>query len=142
MILVFVIVAIAWNTEMCINCDKHGHCPMRFWDRNQHVGTVHRCLCHEDFNHCVVDLDTDIPDIDDVEKGRNDDGEAQYDVKLHGTTTPGPTTTTTTLAPEVVEALGFDVGEILFISSRRATAGGKPVNASFTHNNLFRSAGR
>ena len=90
---------------MCIHCDEFGHCPMRFWDSNQHIGSVYRCLCHSDFNLCVVDLESDIPYF---KEGKGGD-EAEEEIEPGVTATTAPTTTTTTPEPEVVEAFGFEV---------------------------------
>jgi hypothetical protein len=102
-----------WKERLCTECVAElGHCPMRFYSGSQETPKIHEeadiCLCHSDYNHCIANNENgEIPEIQpsaEIDKLNFTDfsmapGERQVTT----------TTTTTTQAPEIRQALGFDV---------------------------------
>ncbi|PAV61047.1 hypothetical protein WR25_10364 [Diploscapter pachys] len=107
----------SWKEKLCAECvDGSGHCPMRFYKGNEQYekikDQVDLCLCHREYNHCVQTReDSVILEIDpnDELDTLNVTQRAEWQKQLQKNI---PTTTTTTEAPEIAAALGFDDEEI------------------------------
>ena len=106
---------------MCNECRAElGHCPMRFYNGSQNNPKVHDemdvCLCHNEYNHCIANNENgEIPEIipsDDIET-------VDFIKKLEAKnleSSQKTTTTTTTQAPEIRQAMGFEVIICVLIS--------------------------
>lgn len=89
---------------------------MRFYDGPQDKPSIHEdidvCLCHNDYNHCIASNENgEIPEIQpnaDLERLDFTKSFVEASRSAAGITT----TTTTTQAPEVRQALGFEVRTI------------------------------
>lgn len=104
----------SWKEKICTECvDGTGHCPMRFYRGKQPFDVikdrehVDLCLCHKEYNHCVSNREDGVI----IEIDPNDEldtlnitarSESQMRLKQK------VTTTTTTEAPQVTQALGFE----------------------------------
>ncbi len=94
----------SWSDELCIHCDQFGHCPRRFWDEHQHIGVVHRCLCHKEFGHCLQKTEKKLPNLKDL-------GTEGFSASIPGMDPQSLDInfTATTMQPEIVDALGYEV---------------------------------
>lgn len=106
-----------WKEKLCTECvAESGHCPMRFYNGTQDKPSIHDdadvCLCHNDYNHCIASNENgEIPEIQpsaDLERLDFTKSFVEASRSAAGITT----TTTTTQAPEVRQALGFEVRSI------------------------------
>ncbi|KAI1727475.1 amiloride-sensitive sodium channel domain-containing protein [Ditylenchus destructor] len=109
-----------WKEKICTECNhKLGHCPMRFYngpmDRVQKLNSsMDVCLCHNDYNHCIGNNENG--EIPDIPPNSAVEGINFADTFVHGSTNARrdglsaafTTTTTTTQAPEVVQAMGYE----------------------------------
>ncbi|GMT14574.1 hypothetical protein PFISCL1PPCAC_5871 [Pristionchus fissidentatus] len=115
----------SWKEKVCAECvDDSGHCPMRFYkgkmkfedipreeltrEHRNMTTSVDLCLCHKEYNHCVQNNDDGvIPEIDpnDDLQTLNLTSKSYSQLEKLGRIS---TTTTTTPAPEIQKALGFD----------------------------------
>ncbi|XGW10769.1 hypothetical protein V3C99_012346 [Haemonchus contortus] len=101
-----------WKEKICTECvDDSGHCPMRFYRGKEPFENIKTmadlCLCHKEYNHCVSSREDGVIieiDPNDVLETLNvtERSESQLKVKQR------ITTTTTTEAPHVTQALGFE----------------------------------
>lgn len=93
---------------------------MRFYNGSQNNPKVHDemdvCLCHNEYNHCIANNENgEIPEIipsDDIET-------VDFIKKLEAKnleSSQKTTTTTTTQAPEIRQAMGFEVIICVLIS--------------------------
>ncbi|CAD5215699.1 unnamed protein product [Bursaphelenchus xylophilus] len=101
-----------WKEKICTECVPDlGHCPMRFYhgkqDKKKLQGDLDICLCHKEYNHCIANNENgEIPEI-----LPTFDVDHMNFTQAFVTAKPkkvGPTTTTTTEAPAVREALGYE----------------------------------
>uniref|UniRef100_A0A914Y1L3 Uncharacterized protein n=1 Tax=Panagrolaimus superbus TaxID=310955 RepID=A0A914Y1L3_9BILA len=88
---------------------------MKFYNGSQEKSDVldetDICLCHNEYNHCVANNENgEIPEIIPSEDIENLDYLKKF--PSESMNIAGTTTTTTTQAPEIREALGFDVCKI------------------------------
>uniref|UniRef100_A0A7E4WDD4 Degenerin-like protein unc-105 n=1 Tax=Panagrellus redivivus TaxID=6233 RepID=A0A7E4WDD4_PANRE len=128
-----------WKERMCVECRAElGHCPMRFYNGSQAKPHVHDemdiCLCHNEYNHCIANnANGEIPEINPSEDLESMDYEKKFAAPLGGQLKDEPTTTTTTQAPELRQALGFDelTDEIAITTQAKQnllfTVGEKPI---------------
>ncbi|ULU04323.1 hypothetical protein L3Y34_017240 [Caenorhabditis briggsae] len=103
----------SWKEKLCSECvDNTGHCPMRFYKGNELYENIKEqvdlCLCHKEYNHCVSTRDDGvIIEIDpNDELGNLDIGKkvaSQLSLREEKLAE-----TTTTEAPAVTQALGFE----------------------------------
>ncbi|CAJ0564660.1 unnamed protein product, partial [Mesorhabditis spiculigera] len=102
-----------WKERLCAECvPSSGHCPMRFYKGNEKYEDIQDkvdiCLCHKDYNHCIQNNEGNvIPEIGPEEEISSLNITAQTQKALAKAGGPKVTTTTTTEAPEVIEAMGF-----------------------------------
>ncbi|CAD5211340.1 unnamed protein product [Bursaphelenchus okinawaensis] len=101
-----------WKEKICTECVPDlGHCPMRFYNGKQEKkklqGDVDICLCHKEYNHCIANNENgEIPEI-----LPTFDVETMNFTQAFITAKPKKleaTTTTTTEAPEIKQALGYE----------------------------------
>ncbi|CAI4232087.1 unnamed protein product [Auanema sp. JU1783] len=105
----------SWKEKLCSECvDGSGHCPMRFYKGN---GTYEKikdqvdiCLCHKDYNHCVSTReDGVILEIDPQQELSSLNVTLLSSKQLEAQRRRQESRiTTTTEAPELEEALGFE----------------------------------
>lgn len=101
-----------WKERLCKECSKDlGHCPMKFYEGSQEKPNARKraeiCLCHKDYNHCIANNENGlIPEIFPSEDLANINFTKSF---VEGKPKIRTTTTTTTQAPEVVQAMGFTV---------------------------------
>ncbi|CAJ0959859.1 unnamed protein product, partial [Mesorhabditis belari] len=113
----------SWKEKLCIECvPSSGHCPMRFYKGKEKYEDIQSkvdiCLCHKDYNHCIQNNEGNvIPEIGPEEEiaTLNMTAQTQKALDKVGLRT---TTTTTTEAPEVVEALGYTETDEIAITSQ------------------------
>lgn len=104
---------------MCVECnDQLGHCPMRFHPNAKGIENLPDsfdiCLCHKDYNHCVQNNENDeIPDIipnfnlEQMNFTSNFVIPSEKSLLLKQLKTAQVVTTTE--APEIKQAMGFEV---------------------------------
>lgn len=106
-----------WKERLCKECSKDlGHCPMRFFEGSasrEQVQSARKqiCLCHREYNHCIANNDYGY--ILEIEP-KTDITALDIDEFSSRVATSRTTTSTTTQAPELKQALGFEVGLFLF----------------------------
>ncbi|KAK6042727.1 hypothetical protein COOONC_19771 [Cooperia oncophora] len=101
-----------WKERICTECvDDNGHCPMRFYHGKEPFENIKEmadlCLCHKEYNHCVSSRDDGVIieiDPNDELDTLNVTARTESQIKLKQRIT----TTTTTEAPQVTQALGFE----------------------------------
>ncbi|KJH44648.1 degenerin [Dictyocaulus viviparus] len=101
-----------WKEKLCSECvDDTGHCPMRFYRGSEHYDDIKEqvdlCLCHREYNHCVSNREDGIIieiDPNDQLDTLNITERSQFQIKLK----EKYTASTTTEAPYVTQALGFE----------------------------------
>ncbi|VDM57651.1 unnamed protein product [Angiostrongylus costaricensis] len=101
-----------WKEKLCSECvDGTGHCPMRFYRGKEPYENikdeVDLCLCHKEYNHCVSSRDDGVI----IEIDPNDELDTlniteRYAFQVKNR--ENSTTSTTTEAPQVMEALGYE----------------------------------
>ncbi|CCF23432.1 Degenerin-like protein unc-105 [Caenorhabditis elegans] len=103
----------SWKEKLCSECvDNTGHCPMRFYKGNELYENIKEqvdlCLCHKEYNHCVSTRDDGIileispnDELNDLDIGKKIASQlsAQQEKQAEVTTTEAPT---------VTQALGFE----------------------------------
>ncbi|KAE9413773.1 hypothetical protein Angca_002758, partial [Angiostrongylus cantonensis] len=101
-----------WKEKLCSECvDGTGHCPMRFYRGKEPYENIKDeidlCLCHKEYNHCVSNGDDGaIIEIDPNDELDTLNITERYAFQVKNREISAMSTTTE--APQVMEALGYE----------------------------------